>query len=68
MVGWFPTEPPGARGAVTLTPLRTRLGGTPSSLATWSTSRSPVSALGAVAGFVVGVETGVPDTEVAWPR
>ena len=60
--------PPGARGAVTSTPSRTRLGSTPISLATRSTSSSPVSTSGAVLGLVPGVETGVPDTEVAWPR
>ena len=68
MVGWLPTEPPGARGAVSSTPWRTRLGDTPSSRATRITISSPVRAVGAVAGLVDGVDTVVPDTEVAWPR
>ena len=68
IVGWLPTAPPGARGAVSSTALRTRLGEMPSSLATRITRVSPVRAVGAVAGLVDGVDTGVPETEVAWPR
>ena len=67
IVGWLPTAPPGARGAVTSTPSRTRLGLTSSS----RDLRHEVVAgqpSGPVAGFVVGVDTGVPEIVVACPR
>ena len=67
-VGWLPCAPPGARGAVSDTFLRTRPGVTPISSATRVTRLSPVSTVPAVAGLVAGVENGAPDTVVAWPR
>ena len=66
-VGRLPTEPPGARGAVSSTPRRIRPGVTPTSSATRPTRLSPVSTIGTRAGFVPGVDTGVPETLVAWP-